>query len=170
MAQCIVSYRKHLLLNCLVMMLKLHASYELCLTCLQTRLAGDLGITDANAALLPGILAISESIGKIASGKIISYRRSIVLHVYQASWTGMSLCSFLCPLAEGFLGLAFYAVGWGFFLGNANGGCVAFINQLVGNKMLVRAYSIFLLCLSPAALAGPPIAGECLTTWNHSSV
>ena len=127
-------------------------------------MAIDLGVSDAKAALLPGILALSESAGKVVSGRLLSYYSNITLHLYQAAWVGMSMSSFACPFAKGFPGLSLYAMCWGFFVGNANGGCVAVVSHLVGRKLVVRAYSIFLLGLSPSVLAGPPIAGMNLST------
>ncbi|XP_065072075.1 monocarboxylate transporter 13-like [Rhopilema esculentum] len=124
-----------------------------------TRLAGDLGISDTKAALLPGFVAIMESVGKVCAGKFISLFDSKCLTLYQSSWLGMAISTFLCPLATGFTGLALYAVGWGFCVGAAAGSCVPVIRYLVGNRNVIRAYSIFLMCFSPAVLAGPPLAG-----------
>ena len=122
-------------------------------------MAIDLGVSDAQAALLPGILALSESAGKVVSGRIISYYRDSTLHLYQGAWLGMSLSSFACPFSKSFVGLGLYAVFWGFCVGNATGSHVGVIHYLVGRKRVVRAYSIFRLGLSPSVLAGPPIAG-----------
>ena len=122
-------------------------------------MAIDLGVSDAKAALLPGILALSESAGKVVSGRIISCYRDSTLHLYQGAWLGMSLSYFACPFSKSFVGLALYAAVWGFCVGNASGSCVGVIHYLVGRRRVIRGYSIFRLGLSPSVLAGPPIAG-----------
>eukprot|EP00794_Sanderia_malayensis_P017058 gene17058-18776_t len=134
-----------------------------------TRLAGDLGISDAKSALLPGILTLFESVGKIFMGKLIANFRGHTITFYQLSWAGMALAKLLCPLANGFSGLVVYSISWGFFAGAQAGACVPVIGHIVGNKNVVRGYSIFLMCFAPAILIGPPLAGYVReTTLNYA--
>ncbi len=141
-------------------MSKFHACFS------QTRLAGDLGISDTKSALLPGFTTVMESLGKIVVGKLLAQLKNAAVNIYAISWAGIALSHLLCPFAKEFYGLVAYSIAFGFSVGVASGGCVLTIEEVVGNRRLVKAYSVFLMGFSPAVLnssrivnSGVPLAG-----------
>ncbi len=101
-----------------------------------------------------------ESLGKIVVGKLLAQLKNAAVNIYAISWAGIALSHLLCPFAKEFYGLVAYSIAFGFSVGVASGGCVLTIEEVVGNRRLVKAYSVFLMGFSPAVLIGPPVAGN----------
>ena len=119
-----------------------------------------MGISKGNADLLPGILSLAQSIGKVFIGKVFSYESVNKIRAYQLSLIALSIATTCVPVLKTWPGLFAYAVAFGFSDGCGQATNMIIIGELTGKKLLPKAYSTFLVCSASAFVVGPPIAGE----------
>ena len=99
--------------------------------------------------------------GRLFFGKMADLSCVNRIRMYQLGVFAIALCSFLVPLATGYIGLTAYAIAFGFFEA-----CYVLLIPLVTNdivgaeKMSYALGSAFTVMAFPMFL-GPPIAGLC---------
>ena len=127
---------------------------------LQVRMAIDIGVPDAKAALLPGYMSLAQSIGKIVLGKLATFPRADKIVMYQVALLANCLATTLCPIITNYTGLIIYAIVFGMADGCTSANNMLVVGDLVGRKLLSKGYSMFLLTSAASFLIGPPTAGK----------
>lgn len=122
----------------------------------------DVGVSKGQADLLPGILSLAQSIGKVFIGKVFSYEGVNKIRAYQLSLIALSIATTFVPVLKTYMGLAAYAIAFGFSDGCGQATNMIIIGELAGKKLLPKGYSTFLVCSASAFVVGPPIAGKML--------
>ena len=80
-------------------------------------MAKEYGISMNQASLLPGLLCIFSTVGRLFFGHLADNPRVNRLYVYQLSFLGMGVANTLCPLLRTFPTLIAYCALFGFFEG-----------------------------------------------------
>ena len=128
----------------------------------QVKLSLDVGVPQEQANILPGILSLSQSVGKVFIGKVFSYGKINRIRAYQFSLIALCLATTFVPVLKSALGLFAYAVVFGFSDGCGQATNMIIIGDLAGRELLPKAYSTFLVCSASAFVVGPPLAGKYL--------
>jgi predicted MFS family arabinose efflux permease len=120
--------------------------------------ARDLGVPDARAVGLVGLIGIGSLSGRFAIGALadrVGRPRTLVL-----SWASLGASFVLWALADGYLALAAFAL----WMGTSYGGIVSLMPALCMDRFGARAVSSIIGTLYSAAalgnLAGPWLAGR----------
>ena len=128
----------------------------------QVKLSLDEGVSKSQADLLPGLLSLSQSVGKVFIGKVFSYPSVNRIRAYQLSLVALCIATTFVPvLSKTYAGLLAYAIAFGFSDGCGQATNMIIIGDLAGKELLPKAYSTFLVCSASAFVVGPPIAGKC---------
>lgn len=126
----------------------------------QVKLSLDEGVSKSQADLLPGLLSLSQSVGKVFIGKVFSYPSVNRIRAYQLSLVALCIATTFVPvLSKSYAGLLAYAIAFGFSDGCGQATNMIIIGDLAGKELLPKAYSTFLVCSASAFVVGPPIAG-----------
>jgi len=134
------------------------------------KLSLDTGIPHETSHLLPGVLSLAQSVGKVFIGKVFSYGRVNRIRAYQVSLVALCLATTFVPVLKSATGLFAYAVLFGFSDGCGQATNMIIVGDLAGKKLLAKAYSTFLVCSASAFIVGPPIAGFVYSATGEYSI
>lgn len=134
------------------------------------KLSIDVGVSKDNANLLPGLLSLAQSVGKVFIGKVFSYGSVNRILAYQLSLIALSIATTFVPVLKTFPLLIAYAVAFGFSDGCGQATNMIIIGDLAGKELLPKAYSTFLVCSASAFVVGPPIAGAVYSATGEYSI
>ncbi|XP_066915173.1 monocarboxylate transporter 2-like [Clytia hemisphaerica] len=135
------------------------------------KLSLDEGVSKSQADLLPGLLSLAQSVGKVFIGKVFSYPSVNRIRAYQLSLVALCIATTFVPvLSKSYPGLLVYAIAFGFSDGCGQATNMIIIGDLAGKELLPKAYSTFLVCSASAFVVGPPIAGAVYTATGDYSI
>eukprot|EP00794_Sanderia_malayensis_P010699 gene10699-11838_t len=124
-------------------------------------MAEGLGVSPFQATILPSTIAISQSIGKILFGQLLTWFQGTtkLVALVQVCILLSGLVTTMCPLMTDFTGLLAYAILFGLF--DACPSVVGFkiIENLVGESNINAGYAIQSSGMAFFLLIGPPTAG-----------
>lgn len=102
---------------------------------------------------------ISQSVGKLAVGKIADLRSANRPLIFQLSLLVMAVAGCLLPLAKSYGALVTYAIVQGFFDGSyvVLSGLITY--DIVGKDLMAEAVGSLYSVISIPMTLGPPVAG-----------
>ena len=125
----------------------------------QARIAEDVGVPPTKGAMLVGYCAMAQTAGKFLFGRLADLRSVNRLVLTQTSLLVMAVATALLPLAKDYSALVTYSVVSGFF----DGGFVIMIglvtHDIVGRKMMNKAFGTMYGVVAVPMTIGPPVAG-----------
>lgn len=124
--------------------------------------AKDKGIDEYSAAFLLSVMAFIDmfarpSVGLIANSKLIRPR---IQYFFSFSVMYTGVCHLMCPLAENYTSLVFYAVFFGLGFGSVSSILFETLMDLVGAQRFSSAVGLVTIVECCPVLLGPPLAGK----------
>ncbi|XP_066932770.1 monocarboxylate transporter 10-like [Clytia hemisphaerica] len=119
----------------------------------------NLQISPTNASFLISIWSISNIIGRMVYGKIISCVREHLIIVYQFSMFLSGVVSILTYFATSHWSLVSYVIAYGFLDGSFIGLLSLVTLDIVGARDFAQGYGIMLTSIGIPIAVGPPIIG-----------
>lgn len=124
--------------------------------------AKDKGIDEYSAAFLLSVMAFVDmfarpSVGFIANSKLIRPRIQYFFS-FAVMFTGV--CHLLCPLAQDYTSLVFYAIFFGLGFGSVSSVLFESLMDLVGAQRFSSAVGLVTVVECCPVLLGPPLAGK----------
>ncbi|XP_004467726.1 monocarboxylate transporter 2 isoform X2 [Dasypus novemcinctus] len=120
------------------------------------------GIDEYSAALLLSVMAFVDmfarpSVGFIANSKLVRPR---IQYFFSSAIMFNGVCHLLCPLAENYTSLVFYAVFFGLGFGSVSSILFETLMDLVGAQRFSSAVGLATIMECAPVLLGPPLAGK----------
>ena len=123
-------------------------------------MAKEYGISMDEAALLPGLICIFSTVGRLFFGHLADNPRINRLYVYQLSFLGVGVANTLCPLLRTFPALIAYCALFGFFEGCYVCQVAILTGDIVGVEAMATGVGIVFGIKSIPLTLGAPIAGR----------
>lgn len=123
--------------------------------------AKHLGIDEYSAAFLLSIFALSDMFVRPATGFIgnTKWIRPRIQYFFSFAVTYNGICHLLCPLANGYVGLAIYAIFFGLAFGMLSALLFEVLMDLVGAHRFSTAVGLVTIIECGPVLLGPPLSG-----------
>ena len=128
---------------------------------IQVRHGQDLGIHKEDGAVLVGIIAMSETIGKIVYGRIADHQRVNRIYLYQMCMLVCSILTTLLPILTSYKSLLAYCIVFGIHDGGFVVLIAVLIGDVVGRRKMASAFGIMYCITGIPMMLGAPIAGKC---------
>ena len=122
-------------------------------------MAKEYGITMDQASLLPGLICIFSTAGRLFFRHLADNPKVNRLYVYQLSFLGMGVANTLCPLLRTFPTLIVYCALFGFFEGCYVCQVAILVGDIVGVEAMATGVGIVFGVKSIPLTLGAPIAG-----------
>ncbi|KAF5928311.1 hypothetical protein HPG69_014916 [Diceros bicornis minor] len=124
--------------------------------------AKDKGIDEYSAAFLLSIMAFVDmfarpSVGLIANSRFVRPR---IQYFFSFAIMFTGVCHLLCPLAEDYTSLVFYAIFFGLGFGSVSSVLFETLMDLVGAERFSSAVGLVTIVECCPVLLGPPLAGK----------
>ncbi|EDO32534.1 predicted protein, partial [Nematostella vectensis] len=123
------------------------------------RVAKMNGVTSSKGALLVGILAICQALGKITLGKVADIPQVNRLQMEQISLLVIAVATCLFPLAKSYAAFLTYAIVQGFFDGGFSVLLGLVTHDIVGKQLMAGAVGSMFAVVAIPLTSGPPVAG-----------
>nr|KAF6370535.1 solute carrier family 16 member 7 [Myotis myotis] len=124
--------------------------------------AKDKGIDEYSAAFLLSVMAFVDmfarpAVGFIANTKLVRPR---IQYFFSFAIMFTGVCHLLCPLAEDYISLVFYAIFFGLGFGSVSSILFESLMDLVGAQRFSSAVGLVTIVECCPVLLGPPLAGK----------